>query len=80
LENGIRFNDINYKESINPTDTSFILRAGTLYQTNIRVWSQSIEEEKQPLLLNQFVVKDNDFGLIIDNAVPPIRLVREYVR
>lgn len=72
--------DINYKEAINPTNTPFLLRAGTIYLTNIRVWNESIEEEKQPIMLNQYVVKDNDFGLIIDNAVPPIRLVREYVR
>jgi hypothetical protein len=72
--------DINYKEAINPTNTPFLLRAGTIYLTNIRVWNESIEEEKQPIMLNQYVVKDNDFGLIIDNAVPPIKLVREYVR
>jgi hypothetical protein len=72
--------DINYKEAIDPTNTPYILRAGTIYQTNIRVWKESIEEEKQPIMLNQYVVKDNDFGLIVDNAVPPIKLVREYVR
>jgi hypothetical protein len=67
-------------EEIAPTDTTYQLRAGTIFLTNIRVWKEPIEEEKQPLILNQYVVKDNDWALIIDNAITPIRNVVEYVR
>jgi hypothetical protein len=67
-------------EAINPTDTIFQLRAGTLYQTNIRIWSESMEEEVQPVTLNQYVVREQDLALLIDNAVNPLRLVKEYVR
>jgi hypothetical protein len=67
-------------EDINPTNTVFQLRAGTFYSTNIRIWSESIEEEKQPVTLNQYVVREHDLALLIDNAVSPLRLVKEYVR
>jgi len=65
--------EINY-------NNTFELRSGKLGITNVRVWSESIEEEKQPLLLNQYVVKDSRYTLLIDNAIPPLRLIREYVR
>ena len=58
----------------------FELRCGTLAITNVRIMSESIEEEKQPLFLNQYIVKDARYGLIIDNAIPPLRMVKEYVR
>jgi len=59
---------------------TFQLRAGTLGITNVRIWSESMEEEKQPITLNQYVVKDARYALIIDNAIPPLRMVKEYVR
>lgn len=71
--------DIN-PEEVNPTNTIFTLRAGTTNITNIRVWKESMEEEKQPVTLNQYVVRDNDLSLLIDNAIPPLRMVKEYVR
>lgn len=70
--------------SITPADVisggTFELRAGTYGSTNIRVWSESIEEEKQPITLNQYVVRESRYALLIDNAIPPLRLVKEYVR
>jgi hypothetical protein len=66
--------------AIDPSSTSFQLLAGTYNSTNIRVWKESIEEEKQALLLNQFVVRDSDQTLLIDNGIPPLRMVKEYVR
>lgn len=42
--------------------------------TNLRVWSQKIETDKQPFVLNQFVVKDSSKALVIDNAIPRSRL------
>jgi hypothetical protein len=71
--------DIN-PEEVNPTNTIFTLRAGTTNITNVRVWKESMEEEKQPVTLNQYVVRDNDLSLLIDNAIPPLRMVKEYVR
>lgn len=59
---------------------TFQLRAGTLGITNVRVWSESMEEEKQPITLNQYVVRDARYALLIDNAIPPLRMVKEYVR
>jgi len=67
-------------EVVDPTSTYFELYSGTYNITNLRIWKESIEEEKQPLLLNQYVVRDNDLALLIDNSIPPLRQVREYVR
>ena len=67
-------------QQVNPTNTAYKLYGGTYGVTNLRIWKESIEEEKQPIVLNQYVVKDNDLALIIDNAIPPLRMVKEYVR
>lgn len=66
-------------ESVNSEGT-FQLRAGNLAITNIRVWDQSIEEEKQAKILNQYVIRESRHALLIDNAISPLRLVKEYVR
>jgi flavorubredoxin len=66
--------------ALDPTNTVFTLKAGTTNITNVRVWKESMEEEKQPVTLNQYVVRDNDIALLIDNAIPPLRMVKEYVR
>ena len=42
--------------------------------TNIRIWSQPIEEELQELILSQYVVKDSHLALLIDNASPELML------
>jgi hypothetical protein len=42
--------------------------------------SESMEEEKQPVTLNQYVVRESRYALLIDNAIPPLRMVKEYVR
>lgn len=71
--------DLN-PEEINPTNQYWLLRAGNTRITNVRVWKNSMEEEVQPITLNQFVVRDQDQALLIDNCIPPMRLVKEYVR
>ncbi len=48
--------------------------------TNLRVWTAPVEEEKQPLLLNQYVVRDSHLASLVDNAVPPLRMPRTYAR
>jgi hypothetical protein len=67
-------------EEVKPTSTAFSLLGGTIGITNVRIWNESIEEEKQPVVLNQYVVRDSHLSLAIDNAIPPLRLVKEYVR
>ena len=67
-------------EEVKPTTTNFTLIGGTIGITNIRIWKESIEEEKQPIILNQYVVRDSHLSLAIDNAIIPLRLVKEYVR
>jgi hypothetical protein len=67
-------------QEVKPTNTPFQLLAGTYNSTNIRIWKESIEEEKQALLLNQYIVRDSDQTILTDNAVIPLRLVKEYVR
>ena len=66
-------------EAVNYNGT-YELRSGSLGITNVRVWSESMEEEKQPITINQFVVKDSRYALLIDNAIPPLRLIKEHVR
>ena len=74
----------NNHVNITPEEVSnsgtFQLRAGTLGITNVRIWSESMEEEVQPVTLNQYVVRDSRHALLIDNAIPPLRMVKEYVR
>jgi len=42
--------------------------------TNIRIWSEPIEEELQELILSQYVVKDSHLALLLDNASPELML------
>jgi len=42
--------------------------------TNIRIWSQPIEEELQELVLSQYVVRDSHLALLLDNASPELLL------
>lgn len=42
--------------------------------TNIRVWNSLCEEELQPLLLSQYVVRDSHLCELVDNAQPELML------
>jgi len=42
--------------------------------TNIRIWSEPIEEELQELILSQYVVRDSHLALLLDNASPQLML------
>jgi len=59
-----------------PPNTFYELLGGKIEITNLRIFNETIEEEKQPFILNQYVVKDNHKALLIDNATPPLRLAR----
>lgn len=52
------------------------LSAAPLNLTNFRVFERVIEEEQQVNVLQQYVVRDSDFSIITDNAIPSIRLRR----
>ncbi len=55
----------NYFYNLKPSDMEL---------TNVRVWNQKAETDKQPIILNQNIVKDAHIALVIDNAVPISRL------
>jgi len=65
---------------INISGPNYKLISGTLNLTNIRVWSESIEEEKHSIIANQYLVKDSHLALLIDNAVKPLNVTRQMMR
>ena len=40
--------------------------------TNIRVFTNVIEFEQHHNVLNQYVVRDNQLSILIDNAIPSL--------
>ena len=52
--------------------TNYILRGGPLKLTNIRLFNTPIELEQHSNILNQYVVRDNQLAIIIDNALPSL--------
>lgn len=59
-----------------PADTFYELLGGELAITNLRIFNTTIEEEKQPFILNQYVVKDNHLSILIDNGLPRLNMPR----
>lgn len=59
---------------------TYKLISGTFNLTNIRIWSQSIEEEKHSIIANQYLVKDSHLALLIDNAVKPLNVGRQSMK
>jgi hypothetical protein len=57
-----------------PADYTWKLLGCQTDLTNIRIWSQPIEEELQELILSQYVVKDSHLALLLDNASPELML------
>ena len=62
------------------TTKYYQINGSTIGLTNIRVLKKVIEEDKQPLFLNQYVVKDNHLAILVDNALPQLRYGREDIR
>jgi hypothetical protein len=52
--------------------SNYSLRANDMYMTNIRVFDTPIEFEQHSNVLNQYVVRDNQLAVIIDNAIPSL--------
>jgi hypothetical protein len=67
--------DLNNKITIN-NNTTWSLLGGHIYLTNIRIFNTTIEEESHELVLNQYVVRDTQLALLIDNAVAQLKLLR----
>ena len=67
------------KQSITP-GAYYELKGGPLEITNIRLLTELINEENQPLMLNRYTVRDNQYARMIDNALPPLNMTREPVR
>lgn len=52
--------------------SNYTLRANDMYMTNIRVFNTPIEFEQHSNVLNQYVVRDNQLAVVIDNAIPSL--------
>ena len=67
------------KQSINP-GAFYELKGWPGQITNVRLLTELINEENQPLMLNRYTVRDNQYAKMIDNALPPLKMTREPVR
>lgn len=56
------------------TDVNWTLRGGEFNLTNIRMFDKTIETEQHVNILHQYVVRDSQHALIIDNAIPSLDL------
>lgn len=55
-------------------DSKYEILASNMSLTNIRLYDQTAEIEKQAIMLNQNIVQNADRALIIDNALPRLKL------
>ena len=56
--------------------SNYHLRGNNTKMTNIRVFTSVIELEQHSNILNQYVVRDNQLSIIIDNAIPSLEYQR----
>jgi hypothetical protein len=75
LENIYNNTFTNFEAIDRSNEEKYRLVAGNLMITNIRLYDK-IETEltKQVIMLNQTIVQDAQFSIIIDNAIPRLRL------
>lgn len=52
--------------------SNYHIRGNKTYMTNIRVFTNVIEYEQHNNVLNQYVVRDNQLAILIDNAIPSL--------
>ena len=67
------------KQAIQP-NVYYELVGAPVETTNIRLLNKLINEENQPLMLNRYTVRDNQYAIMIDNALPPLNMGRESAR
>lgn len=53
-------------------DSNYHIRGNEMWMTNLRLFTNVIEEEQHHNVLNQYVVRDNQLSIIIDNAIPSL--------
>jgi hypothetical protein len=53
---------------------NYFLRPSNMDLTNVRLFNKVAETDKQPIILNQNIVKDAQLALIIDNALPQSKM------
>ena len=63
------------KQDIKP-NAYYELKGAPIQLTNIRLLTELINEENQPLMLNRYTVRDNQYAKMIDNALPPLVMTR----
>ena len=56
------------------SSVQYYLQPSAMDLTNIRLFNQVAETDKQPIILNQNIVVDADKAIIIDNALPQSKL------
>ena len=64
----------NQVETFQTDNNSYKILGSPLYLTNLRIFQNMIEKEKQSSILNQNVVGDSQLAIIIDNAKPILKL------
>jgi len=52
--------------------SNYGLKGNSMYMTNIRVFNTPIELEQHSNVLNQYVVRDSQLAIVIDNAIPSL--------
>ena len=56
------------------------LIASNIKFTNLRIFKECIEIEELSLVLSQYVVRDTQLALLVDNALPQLRFAKKYNR
>lgn len=54
------------------SSSKYGLRGNGMFMTNIRVFNAPIEFEQHSNVLNQYVVRDNQLAVVIDNSIPSL--------
>jgi hypothetical protein len=73
----IKYESISLDSTVSfNSDDMWALLGSPIDLTNIRIFKTPIEEESHNAVLNQYVVRDTQLALLIDNAVPQIKLAK----
>jgi hypothetical protein len=67
--------DLSGPISVNSEDNWYLL-GSPVDLTNIRIFELPIEEESHDAVLNQYVVRDTQLAILVDNAIPQLKLMR----
>ncbi len=54
----------------------YMIPNAPIHLTNLRVFNKCVEEEDHSLILNQYVVRDSQHALLVDNAIPSVKLMK----